>query len=231
VVQDELGHRRILRRSGLPGSPVPVDRRGSPCDRRTPINRKKAIAEYRRALEREPGNDMVRVRLGDLLAQTEQLAEARDKLLDAARGFEKRGFEDKAIATYALAVARMPFEVELVHLLVDKHLLRKHRAQALKVLVETRGKLRAADERPQAISLLRRVLEIEPADVAATMDLAALLARGASAEAAEARRMLERLAEGQPTRTMLLRIRGALFRLSPSPASAWRWLRALLVGR
>jgi hypothetical protein len=43
--------------------------------------------------------------------------------------------------------------------------------------------------------------------------------------------MLQRLAEGQPKRTVLLRIRGALFRLSPSPASAWRWLRALILGR
>lgn len=193
------------------------------------INRKKTIAEYRNLLEREPGNDMIRLRLGDLLAQTEQLAEARDKLLDAARGFEKRGFEDKALATYALAVARMPFDVEVVSLLVDKHLARGHRSQAIKILLETRGKLLRTPERPQAIFLLRRVLEIDPAHDPATMDLALLLARTGHAQ--EARRMLERLAEDQPRRTMLLRIRGALFRLSPSPASAWRWLRALLLGR
>jgi tetratricopeptide (TPR) repeat protein len=193
------------------------------------INRKKTIARYRKVLEQEPGNDMARLRLGDLLAQSEQLAEARNNLLDAARGFERRGFEDKALATYALAVARMPFDEELVGLLVDKHLVRRHHAQAIKVLLETRAKLRAPADRPHAIRLLRRVLEIEPAHVAATLDLATLLAR--SGHTAEARHLLERLAEAQPRRTMLLRIRGALFRLSPSPASAWRWLRALILGR
>ena len=76
--------------------------------------------------------------------------------------------------------------------------------------------------------MLRRALELEPWQAEATVLLAKTLAR--------ARRKGEavKLLEGLATRTRgpaLRRTRGLAFRLSPTPASLWRWLRAALLGR
>src|SRR5260221_534784 len=96
---------------------------------------KKAIAEYTKVLEHEPENFMVLGKLATLRAERKEMPEAREKFISAARGFEKKGFDDKALATYALAVGYMPKDLELVEMLADKHLSRSCGADAIKTLM------------------------------------------------------------------------------------------------
>jgi hypothetical protein len=82
-------------------------------------------------------------------------------------------------------------------------------------------------DRGHAIHLLRSAFDLEPYHYEVTLDLARLLA--AQGEEDEANRLLSAFAERCRGRK-LRRIRGLQFRLAPSPLTAWRWLRALVLG-
>jgi Flp pilus assembly protein TadD len=189
--------------------------------------RKKAIAAYREILEHEPDDAMVLSKLAELLARTKQLGEAREKFVRAAEGFERRGFDEKALATYANAAMYMPRDVEMIAFVAGMHLKRGHDAEAIHTFLIARKKLKRRSDRALAIRLLNCVVEIEPNHVEATLDLARLLAKQGKTD--EARTLLEALLVLHRNR-QLRRIRGALFRLSPSAGAAWRWLRAATRG-
>jgi Flp pilus assembly protein TadD len=186
-------------------------------------NKRKAIAEYQRIIEHEPNNDMVLSKLGVLYALTKQHVQARERFIAAAKGFESKGFEDKALATYALAVAHLPRDTDILELLATKYLAKGARAEAIKTLLEGRSRLRKKRDRSLAIQLLRTVLEIEAWNFDAAFDLASLLTKSRGRD--EARQLYEGLAE-RNTGPNLRRARGALFFLSPTPAALLRWIRA-----
>src|SRR5438105_3766583 len=77
---------------------------------------KKAIAEYSKVFEHEPENYMVLSKIAALHAERGQMVESREKFIGAAKGFEKQGFDDKAVATYTLAVAHFSKDLELIQM-------------------------------------------------------------------------------------------------------------------
>jgi hypothetical protein len=73
---------------------------------------------------------------------------------------------------------------------------------------------------------MRRARQIDPNHFDAGFELAGLMVLEGAA--GPARRLLESLAPHARTRRQRRRLRGRLFRLSPTPVAAWRWLAALL---
>jgi tetratricopeptide (TPR) repeat protein len=191
-------------------------------------NNKKAITEYQKVLEHEPDNSMVQSKLAVLYAMTKQHPLARETFITAAKGFEGKGFDEKAIATYALAAMHLPRDTDILELLATKHLSRGSRAEAIKTLLDGRRRLRKKADRPLAIQLLRTAREIEEWHFDVTLELARLLASDGDIDAAKS--LYRGLAE-RNVGTRLRRARGGLFRLSPTPAALYRWIRAALIGR
>ena len=191
-------------------------------------NKKKAIAEYRKVLEHEPENAQILQKLGQLLAQTKQNAEAWKCFVAAAEGFKKQGFVDKQYGVYSTATTFMPREVELWETLARINVSRNRPADAVKVLLDGKKHFGGKKLRPFAIRLLQLASRIEPADFSTHYELAMLYRK--SGDAAKARAVLETLA-GRHRGSKLRRVRGALFRLGPTPGAAWRWLRAATRGR
>lgn len=186
---------------------------------------RKAVAGYREALRADPEDPSLNVKLAPLLARVGEAAEgARCFRLAAARHLAA-GFTDRAAAVCANAVGVFPldpgFRIELARL----HALRGRRADAVGALVHGGRALAAARQRPAAVSLLRRALELEPMHVEARIALAPVLA--AQGEREQARAMLGAL-EGHARGRDLRRVRWAALRLSPSPGTLWRWLTAAL---
>ncbi len=190
--------------------------------------RRKAIEEYRKVLEHEPENSSVLAKVAVLLAQTRQFPDAWKTFVAAAESFRKQGFVEKQYATYRQAAGFMPREVELWETLARLDVERGRSPDAINVLLEGRRHFRRRKLRPYANRLLRLAIKIEPWHFAATFDLARLLRR--DGDLTEARRLLEGLAHRNRGRK-LRRIRGALFAISPTPAAAWRWIRAIFAGR
>lgn len=189
--------------------------------------RKQAIAEYRRVLQQEPGNPVILAKLAPLLAETRQLTEAGEKFRAAGKQYENQGFPEKALGVYAQAVKYLPHSVELWETISGLYLARSRRADALSALLEGRGHFRRRKQRPLAIRLLRGAVRIEPWHLDATLDLARQLAK--SGGRAEADRLYQGLCE-RKRGVQLRRVRGAMFRRSPTPAALWRWLRAAFAG-
>lgn len=189
--------------------------------------RKKAIAEYRKVLAQEPDNPVILAKLAGLLAQTKQLDEARLKYLAAAGSYEKQAFDDKALAVFRQAVTYLPKRVELWERIAALDVKRKREPEAIRDLLEGSRKFRKRGERQSAIKLLRMAVKIEPWQFESTMSLARLLAKAGAKP--ESRRFYQGLCERNRA-ARLRKVRAAMFRMSPTPAAAWRWLRAALGG-
>ena len=189
--------------------------------------RRQAIAEYRRVLEQEPRNPVILAKLATLLAETRRLDEAGEKWAAAGKQFENQGFPEKALAVYAQAASYLPRRLELWETMAGLYLARSRRADAISALLEGRTHFRRRKQRPLAIRLLRGAVRIEPWHLEATLDLARLLAK--SGGRPESDRLYKGLCEHKRG-AHLRRVRGAMFRRSPTPGALWRWLRAALLG-
>lgn len=184
----------------------------------------RAIAEYEKVLEHEPENAMILAKLAELLAKTKRGEEARARFGEAALVYEQEGFNDKAIAVLSNAAVYFPADAALWENVARLERYRGRPRDAVRALLAGTQHVRSPRRRPDAIRLLRQVLQIDADHLEATIDLARLL--GKEGDRDEARRLLESLA-GRSSNPALSRVRRALFFLSPTPGAAWRWLRAL----
>lgn len=186
----------------------------------------KAIALYERVRAVEPRNPDLLRRLGIQRALAGQRADAWRDCRSAAEVLAKRGFIEQAIGIHREFARHVPDEVSVWHALAELELARKRPPDAVAALLQGRRHFRSGRSQSEALSLLRRARRIDPTHFEANFDLAGLLMRGGAP--VPARRILESLLPHANTRRERRRLRGRLFRLSPTPAAAWRWLAALL---
>jgi tetratricopeptide (TPR) repeat protein len=190
--------------------------------------KKKAIAAYREVLAVDPTDVAVHSKLAPLLAKNGQKGEALASFHLAAQGHVQKGFMDRAIAVYVQARSFFPREPIVWDELARLYQARERRADALRTLLEGGRKLgRRTASRSHAIRLLGQALLLEPWHVNATLMLARLMSK--EGQGSEARALLEGLAcrvKGKDLR----RTRGALWRLSPTPANAYRWIKSIFGG-
>jgi tetratricopeptide (TPR) repeat protein len=188
---------------------------------------KRALAIYEEVLRAEPNNPEIHRRVAPLLARRKQRDRAWQSFRFAAEALVNGGFYDKAIGVYRQATHYLPREITAWLAIAELHIHRDRQSSAVEVLLEARCHFRRRKHRPEAIRLLARAREIAPSHFEVNLDLARLLAK------TDSRRMARRiLAELAPHchRRQLVRLRSAQFRLSPTPAAALRWLRALVTG-
>jgi len=188
--------------------------------------RQKAIALYRELLAVEPENADLHRRIAPLLAETKQPAEAWASYRRAVDKLVSQGFVEQAVGVLREASVHLPREPEVWGALADLELQRRRLVDAHKVLLEGRRHFRSKKDLSQAILLLLRARKLAPRDFSTNYDLAGLLAKaGASGRA---RSLLEEIASWARA-GQLRRVRARQFALSPTPAAAWGWLRALVV--
>lgn len=184
---------------------------------------RKAVALYERVRELEPENADLLRRLAAQRARAGQREQGWRDCRDAARRLVQQGFVEQAIGVYRDFARFVPREVAVWEALAELEVLRQRRADAVGALLEGRRFFRSRSKRREALSLLRRARNIDPAHFEANFDLAGLLARsGARAPALRILRDLERHVRGRDLR----RLRGRVFRCSPGLHSGWRWLSA-----
>jgi tetratricopeptide (TPR) repeat protein len=137
----------------------------------------------------------------------------------------QQGFVERAIGVYREAAGQLPRQAELWLALAELEVGRGRRADAVQTLWTGSRALRSRRERPQAIRLLERARELDPAVFEVGFELARRLAL--SGAHARARRLLDQLAANSRGRA-LRRVRGRQLWIAPGPRTAWRWLRALV---
>ena len=185
----------------------------------------KAIGFYERVLAVEPENfDLLR-RVAGQRARAGQREQAWHDCQTVAEQLRKRGFVEQAVGVYRDFAHHLPDESSVWNALCDLQLERGSQADAIASLLEGRAVFKARAQRDQALALLRRARKIDSTHFEANFALAGLLARGGSK--APALRILKEL-EGHVQGRQRRRLRARIFRFSPGPRTAWRWLRACL---
>lgn len=184
---------------------------------------RKAVRNYLEVLAHEPDDAATHARVAPLLAKLGRDGEARASFDRAGDTFMARGFAVKAVAVWSLAAQSFPADVFYWRRIAEEQVLRGHTADAVATLRTGRASLKGRRLRPLAIQLLHRVLELQPAHVEVTLDLANLLRiEGLADEALRLVRGLARLVRGSTLR----RVRLSEFRLAPSYRVAVAWLFA-----
>ncbi len=184
---------------------------------------RKAAAGYREALQSDPTDPAVNVKLAPLLARLGDPEGGARCFRIAAKRHLDAGFVDRAAAVTLTATGVFPldegFRLELARLNVK----RGRKQDAVATLVEG-GRAQARAGRPDlAASLLGKALELEPFHLEACLVLLpVLVAAGHPDSARELVGKLEKRYRGKALR----RVRWAAFKLSPGPRAFWRWLRA-----
>lgn len=188
----------------------------------------KAIALYERIQKVEPENIDILRRIAAQRVRAGQNEEAWRDCRTAADRLTEQGFVEQAIGTYRDFAFHQPSDVAVWKAISDLELERGRAPDAVAALLEGRSFFRARRHREDALALLRRARKIDPTHFEANFDLAGTLIRcGAAPRARKILTDLEQHVRG----SQLRRLRGRLFRLSPGPGAAWRWLSALVGGR
>ena len=183
---------------------------------------KKAIAGYRKALESDPSDPAVNVKLAPLLARVGDRDGSARCFRTAANKHLEAGFTDRAAAVNLAATGVFPldpgFRMELARL----NVMRGRKQDALATLIEGARAIRKARRPDAAAALLKRAVAVEPWHLEASLLLVPLLWKSGGVDAA--RQLLGGL-ESRNRGGALRRVRWVAFRMSPSPASFWRFLR------
>jgi Tfp pilus assembly protein PilF len=184
---------------------------------------RKAVAGYRKALESDPSDPSLNVKLAPLLARLGDAEGGARCYRAAARKHLDAGFTDRAAAVNLAATGVFPldagFRIELSRL----NVMRGRRLDAVQTLLDG-GRAQARARQPDAAaSLLGKALEIEPWHLDTCLALVPVLA--STGAAAGARALVDGLLQRHrgPARK---RIRWIAFRASPGLGTFWRWLRA-----
>ena len=186
-------------------------------------NRKKAITEYRKVLEMEPENPTLLVKLAVLLAETRQPEEAWATFTKAAELFRKDGMQEKWSSVWTQAVLYFPKSPDAWMKLAEAKLAKGIPADAAATLVTGARNFTKRKAREDRLRLLKRAFELTPLAHDVTMLYTKTLA--ASGKKGEARKILEDLATVSGGKKLRI-VRGRLFRMGPTPAAGWRWLKA-----
>jgi Tfp pilus assembly protein PilF len=184
---------------------------------------RKAAAAYREALQADPTDPSVNVKLGPLLARLGDPEGGARCFRVAAKRHLDAGFVDRAAAVTLTATGVFPLDSAFRLELADLNVKRGRRQDAVATLLAG-GKAQARAGRPDlAAALLGKALELEPWHLETCLALVPVLVR--SGHAGSARELLAKL-ERRYRGPALRRVRWAAFKVSPGLGTFWRWLRA-----
>jgi Tfp pilus assembly protein PilF len=182
---------------------------------------RKAVAGYKKALESDPSDASVNVKLAPLLAKLGDAEGGARCFRAAARRHLDAGFSDRAAAVNLTASGVFPLDPEFRLEVARLNVARGRRQDAVAALLDG-GRRQARARRPDvAGKLLSRALEIEPWHLETCLVLVPLLARNGRGDSA--RQLVDGLLARYRGRARR-RVRWLGFRLWPGPATFWRWL-------
>ena len=184
-------------------------------------NKKRAIAALREILAHDADDADSHAKIAPLLAQHGEPGAAWSSFRSAAEALHVRGFTRKSIATYHQAMKLVPqFEDGWLRI-AELELVVERPHDALAALKKGRTHYRRAYDRPRAIKLLRRALEMSPDDIEFTVDLSRQLKK--EGQRAAGRALLMALTE-RSSGSARRRLRRYGLWLFPSPRTFWSWL-------
>ena len=145
-----------------------------------------AIAEYQQILKYEPRDQVTLMTIGELYIRQGETLQAIDYFERLAQLFVSDGFLTKAIAVYKRIAKLAPEEIRPLEKLADLYVQQGVMSEARPLFLQLAELHLKTNKQPEAIALLKKLLQAEPDNLRIQIRLADLYqAMGQSAEALE----------------------------------------------
>ncbi len=184
---------------------------------------KRALACLRRVLVVEPNSAELHGLIASSLAERGLEFSAWESYQRSALSCYRDGKKQLALDLYRDATKRMPrhYEAWKARAALERRLSRA--VDAKRTLEAALEHFRTRAMRHPLIALLRQLLEVDPNNIDAKLELAFVLSKTGQKD--EALLLLSKLAKVSDT-CALRRVRGSQWRIEPSVLHSWRWFRA-----
>jgi len=187
----------------------------------------KAIVEYKKILEADPDNFVIRGKVAPLYAEQNKMLEAWTNFKASAHGYSRAGFVAKALGVYAQATQYLPNELELWDSIARIQLEKGMKVDAIETLNRASENFSDSKSLNKAVYLLKKAFNIQPWHYDTTLSLADDLSRVGSIPAkVEAIGLYTGLADRvKGPRLRVVRYRH--FKASPGFGTFWRYLKSV----
>jgi pilus assembly protein FimV len=148
---------------------------------------KKAIREYEKILVEDPNDVRTLLKKGDLLVRIGEKPEAVETYLKVAAAYSQQGFHLKAVAVYKQILKIDDSRIDISFKLADEYQNLGINSDAMTHLQMVAEHYEKNNMFKESLDVLRRIIELDPGNIASQIKLAELYSRdGMNAEAIEA---------------------------------------------
>ncbi|MBI5238396.1 MAG: tetratricopeptide repeat protein [Deltaproteobacteria bacterium] len=132
----------------------------------------KAVAEYRAAIELDPKDISIRLRLGDLFVKLGNKAEAIKEYMEAAKANAQRGFNLKAIAVFKQVLKLDEANLDVHNRLAELYAKQRLIVDAISEYTYIMGAFEKKGKTNEVIELLKKMTDIDPENAGIRLKLA-----------------------------------------------------------
>ncbi|MFO8070581.1 MAG: tetratricopeptide repeat protein [Polyangia bacterium] len=144
----------------------------------------KAIAEFRKLVDADPGDIRTWLKMGDLYTRMGARSEATETYLKVAEHYKHSGFHLKAVAVYKQVLKLDPTLSEVYELLADAYISLGLNSEALIQLEQLADMYQQMGHADRMIHVLGRMVELNPENIATRLRIAEQLSEKGDAEGA-----------------------------------------------
>lgn len=137
----------------------------------------KAIKEYLRVVKEDPKDVRVWLKIGDLYAKQGAKQEASETYLKVARYYEEQGFAQKAVAVYKQILKLDPHLVDVNLKLAELYRTAGLHNDAMQHFEAVAAHFHREGNTKEALATVRRVVDLDPQNVATRIKLAELYSK------------------------------------------------------
>ena len=137
----------------------------------------KAVKEYLRVVKEDPKDVRVWLKIGDLYAKQGSKQDASETYLKVARFYEEQGFAEKAVAVYKQVLKLDPRLVDVNLKLADLYRSAGKQAEAMQYFEAVAGHFHREGNTKEALATVRKVVELDPENIATRIKLAELYSK------------------------------------------------------
>lgn len=137
----------------------------------------KAVKEYLRIVKEDPKDVRVWLKIGDLYAKQGSKQDASETYLKVARFYEDQGFAEKAVAVYKQVLKLDPRLVDVNLKLADLYRAAGKQAEAMQYFEAVAGHFHREGNTKEALATVRKVVELDPENIATRIKLAELYSK------------------------------------------------------
>jgi pilus assembly protein FimV len=137
----------------------------------------KAVKEYLRIVKEDPKDVRVWLKIGDLYAKQGSKQDASETYMKVARFYEDEGFAQKAVAVYKQILKIDPRLVDINLKLAELYRTAGLHSEAMQHFEAVAGHFHREGNTKEALATVRRVVELDPENIATRIKLAELYSK------------------------------------------------------